>query len=363
MIAKVVTKNPCSVETTPLGFKGDVALCAEQLMTASSEPKLDAEARFDPDIDGDVAVGTAEPSAAVRPRFRFPFCAIGYASAMADATAILVASLVGGVGYQIVSNQATGNIRALAEAGIAATLLFGLIGHSLALYQITAILSFRRNIRETVGNWAAVSLLLTLLAFLMKVGAGFPRGSIVCFSLLALVLVLCSRWLASHLAKFAVAGDHVQGKRVVLVGPFEEVAGLNDRILLRHFGSSAVDRIVFTGNSNAKLAMSHREVAALDRAIRAERLKNADEIVLAFSWGDARKLELVCGHLRALAVPVQLLPDSRIRTLTGNRSFRVKTSLARPLVLSCWRRCWSSRRLPSSSIRRGRCRSGSGATL
>jgi hypothetical protein len=30
MIAKVATKNPCSVETTPLGFKGDVALCAEQ---------------------------------------------------------------------------------------------------------------------------------------------------------------------------------------------------------------------------------------------------------------------------------------------------------------------------------------------
>jgi Undecaprenyl-phosphate glucose phosphotransferase len=328
MTTEVVTKNPCSVETTPLGLKSDVALCAEQLMTVLPEPKLDAEVRFDSDIDGAGAVGGAEPSAAVRTKFRFPFCAIGYASALADAAAILVASLIGGVGYQIVINQATGNVRAVAGAGIAAALLFGLIGHSLALYQVTTILSFRRNIRETVGNWAAVSLLLTLLAFLMKVGAEFSRGSIVCFALLALVLVLCSRWLASHLAKFAVAGNHVQGKRVVLVGPFEEVAGLSDRMLLRRFGLSAVDRIVFASNSNANLAMSQREVAALDRAIRAGRLNNADEIVLAFSWGDARKLELVCDHLRASPLPVQLLPDSRIRTLTGNRSFRVKKSFS-----------------------------------
>jgi Undecaprenyl-phosphate glucose phosphotransferase len=297
-------------------------------MTALFEPRLDVRARFDPDIDGDVAVERIGPSAAVRPRFRFPFCAIGYASALADAGAIVVASLIGGVGYQIVINQTTGDVRALAGAGIVAALLYGLIGQSVGLYQISAILAFRRNVRETVWIWAAVSLLLTLLAFLMKVGAEFSRGSIVCFSGLALVLVLFTRWLASHLAKFAVAGDHVQGKRVILVGPLEEVAGLNDRMLLRRFGLSAVDRIVFANNSNANLAMSQREVAALDRAILAARLKNAAEIVLAFSWSDARRVELVRDHLRASPLPVQLLPDSRIRTLTGNRSFRVKKTFS-----------------------------------
>ena len=228
----------------------------------------------------------------------------------------------------MVINQSIGNVRALAGAGIAAALLHGLFGQLLALYQVAAVLSFRRNVREIVGIWATVSLLLTLLAFLMKVGADFSRGSIVCFSGLALVLVFFSRWLASHLAKFAVAGDHVQGERVILVGPLEEVAGLNDRMLLQCFGLSAVERIVFAGNSKANLAMSQREVAALDRAILAGRLKNAAEIVLAFSWSDERKLELVRDHLRASPLPVQLLPDSRIRALTGNRSFRVKKTFS-----------------------------------
>jgi undecaprenyl-phosphate galactose phosphotransferase/putative colanic acid biosynthesis UDP-glucose lipid carrier transferase len=297
-------------------------------MTALSGSKLDAKDRVHSDVDEGVAVATAGPSAAVRSKFRVPFVAIGYASAMADAVAVVGASVVGGAGYQMVVNQTAGDVRTLAAAGIVAALLHGLIGQSLGLYQITAVLSFRRNVRETVGIWAAVSLLLSLLAFLMKVGAEFSRGSIVCFSGLALVLVLLSRWLASHLAKFAVAGDHVQGKRVILVGPLEEVAGLSDGMLLRRFGLSAVDRIVFTGNSNAYAAMSQREVAALNSAILAGRLKHAAEIVLAFPWSDARKLELVRNHLRASPLPVQLLPDSRIRTLTGNRSFQVKKTFS-----------------------------------
>src|SRR5690349_10420081 len=273
-----------------------------------------AKARIDPDFE--LGVSQGGPAAAVPSRFRFPFGAIGHASAMVDALAVVVASLVGGAGYQIVVYQSAGHLGTLAAVGIVAALLHGLIGQSLALYQIRAILAFRRNIREIVGIWIAVTLLLTLLAFLMKVGAEFSRGSIVCFSALALPLVLGSRWLASRLAKFAVAADHVQGRRVILVGSQDELSSLEDRILLRHFGLSAVERIVIAGHSSGGgPVLSPREIGALDRAILAGRRSNAAEIVLAFSWSDGRKLELARDYLRASPLPVQLLPDSRIRTL------------------------------------------------
>lgn len=295
-------------------------------MTALFESN--AKARIDRDFDLDVPVGNDVSSAAVRSRFRLPFGAIGHVSALADALAVVVASLVGGAGYQVVVYQTAGHLGTLIGVGIVAALLQGLIGQTLALYQIRAILSFRKNVREIVGIWIAVSLLLTLLAFLMKVGAEFSRGSIVCFCALALALVLCSRWLASRLAKFAVAADHLQGRRVILVGPQDEIAGLEDRILLRNFGLSVVDRVVFAGGANAGPMLNPREAATLDRAILAGRQQNAAEIVLAFSWWDARKLELVRDHLRASPLPVQLLPDSRIRTLIGNRSFRVNRTFS-----------------------------------
>jgi len=287
-----------------------------------------AKTRTNQDFDLDVAVEGEGSSAAVRPRFRLPFGAIGHASALADASAIVVASLVGGAGYQIAVYETAGHLGTLIGVGIVAALLQVLIGQTLALYQIRAILSFRKSIREVVGIWIAVSLLLTLLAFLMKVGADYSRGSIVCFCALALALVLCSRWLASRLAKFAVAADHVQGRRVILIGPQDEIAGLEDRMLLRRFGLSVVDRVAFAGSSNPGPTLNQRETAALERAVLAGRRENAAEIVLAFSWWDARKLELVRDHLRASPLPVQLLPDSRIRTLIGNRAFRVNGTFA-----------------------------------
>jgi len=296
------------------------------LFDSSAKTRMDT--RADRDFDRDVAVGADGSSAAARPRFRLPFRAIGHASALADATAIVVASLAGGAGYQIAVYQAAGHLGTLLGVGIVAALLQVLIGQTLALYQIRAILAFRKTIREVVGIWIAVSLLLTLLAFLMKVGAEYSRGSIVCFCVLALALVLCSRWLASRLARFAVAADHVQGRRVILVGPQDEIAGLEGRMLLRRFGLSVVDRVVFAGSSSAGPTLNQREAAALDRAMLAGRRENAAGIVLAFSWWDGRKLELVRDHLRASPLPVQLLPDSRVRALIGNRSFRVNGTFA-----------------------------------
>src|SRR5689334_14278868 len=106
-----------------------------------------AKTRIDRDFVPDVAVGQDGSPAAVRSRFRLPFGAIGHASALADATAIVVASLVGGAGYQIAVYQTAGPFGTLIGVGIVAALLQVLIGQTLALYQFRAILSFRKSIR------------------------------------------------------------------------------------------------------------------------------------------------------------------------------------------------------------------------
>jgi undecaprenyl-phosphate galactose phosphotransferase/putative colanic acid biosynthesis UDP-glucose lipid carrier transferase len=50
--------------------------------------------------------------------------------------------------------------------------------------------------------------------------------------------------------------------------------------------------------------------------------------VLALPWNDTRKLELVRDQLRVSPLPVQLLPDRRIRSLAENPSFRLRKSLS-----------------------------------
>ena len=58
-----------------------------------------------------------------------------------------------------------------------------------------------------------VGLLLTLFAFLMKSGASFSRGSVICFGLLALFMLLLSRRLTKRFVVSAVNGGHVHGRR------------------------------------------------------------------------------------------------------------------------------------------------------
>ena len=74
--------------------------------------------------------------------------------------------------------------------------------------------------------------------------------------------------------------------------------------------------------------MTDSESSCLDSALAVARERGADEIVLALPWNETRKLELIRDRLRVSPIPVQLLPDRRVRSLIENPSFRVRNSLS-----------------------------------
>ncbi len=113
-----------------------------------------------------------------------------------------------------------------------------------------------------------------------------------------------------------------------MVGTREELAALDGSEILRRFGLTEVHRLVFPSDQSKNVALSDSETAALVNAVEKARDYNVDEIVLAFPWSDTRKLELVRDHLRCSPLPIQLLPDRRVRSLAANRSFRLEKSLS-----------------------------------
>jgi Undecaprenyl-phosphate glucose phosphotransferase len=274
----------------------------------------------------DIAVG--RKSSSENAKFKIPHVALRYLPALADAGVIIVSSLIGSGGYQFFANQNLGVSESSLGAGIVAALLYVFIGQAAGFYDLRAVFSTRRDIKRIFAQWMLAGLLLTSLFFLMKVGAGFSRGSIVCFAFLALVLLLISRSLTKRWVEDAVAEGRVQGRRAVVLGSREELASINASELLRRYGLSEVDRVAFAFDKNKNLAMGTRESASLEDAIAVARKRCADEIVLALPWSDTRKLELVRDHLRASPLPVELIPDFRIRSLADNPSFNLKKSLS-----------------------------------
>ena len=262
-------------------------------------------------------------------RVKIPYSALQYLLALADAFLIASAAVVGGGLYQLVTIGEFRNADQLLGAGLTAALLYVLIGQSGGFYDLRIAFSKRkRDAGRIFAQWSMVSLLLTLLAFLMKTGAVFSRGSIICFGLLALVLLLACRRFSKRFVAAAVADGQVQGRRAIVIGTREELAALGVEELLERFGLTEMARVVFSSDRNGGFAMTEEESSLLDRALAIGRESAVDEIVLALPWTDTRKLELVRDRLRVSPLPVQLVPDRRIRALAENPSYRLRRSLS-----------------------------------
>lgn len=261
-------------------------------------------------------------------RFQVPFVALRYLLVGVDAVMIIAASYFGGGLYQITANGEFKNVDQLIGLGLIAAVLYALIGHSTGIYEVRATLSRRKDAGRIFANWTLVSLLLALVAFLLKSGAGYSRGSVVSFGLLALVLLVWSRAHIKSLAASAVARGQVSGQRAVLLGERQELAALGSHELLESFGVTEVERIAFPECKDSDLGMTKGQLSVVDDAIQVARARGVDELVLVLPWSDQRKLELVRDRLRTSPYSVQLVPDRRIRSLARNPSYRVRRSLS-----------------------------------
>jgi undecaprenyl-phosphate galactose phosphotransferase/putative colanic acid biosynthesis UDP-glucose lipid carrier transferase len=262
-------------------------------------------------------------------RLKIPYSALKHVLASVDAFMIVIASLFGSQIYQLAVNRELLYIDPLLGVGPVAALLYVLIGHSTGFYDLSEALSRgRRDIGRISVRWSLVGLLLALLAFLMKSGGAFSRGSVICFGLIALILLLVCRRFTKRWLAVAVSDGKVQGRRAVLLGTPDELNSMGSKELLERHGLSEVDRVTFSSERNGGLSMTTEEASSLERAIIVARKLAVDEIVLALPWSDNRKLELVRDKLRASPLPVRLLPDRRIRAISANPSFQVQSSLA-----------------------------------
>jgi undecaprenyl-phosphate galactose phosphotransferase/putative colanic acid biosynthesis UDP-glucose lipid carrier transferase len=270
----------------------------------------------------------ANDDLASRQSVQIPCGAAGAIFAVADALAIVLASLFGAAGYQLLLSGAPFNFNFHMGAGLAGAMLYILVGRSSGFYQVDAIFSLRRNTKDIVWHWFLTGLLLALLAFLFRIGVEFSRGSILCFAVLALPLLFASRDLMKFALFAAVRRQRVQGRRVVTAGLRSELPAIAPLELLRRFGFTEVGRVELPNNGKWSLGDNKSVLASLDRVLDIAREQGAEEIVLAVSWSDSRIIDLMRDRFRDSPLPVQLLPDRRIRHLVSNPAFSVRPSFA-----------------------------------
>ena len=254
---------------------------------------------------------------------------IPYALWLIDGLVIELCCLGAAIGYHLAIGNSLPDLAAQFAVGLLASLFYILrIGRS-GFYDLPRSTASKVEIREILVNWFAAGLLLALIAFLLKIGGAFSRGTFVIFYFATPIALLCARKLAKTIVAEALSSGAVGRRDIVLVGEPGELLKLKPCDLLAVCGATEINRFVLgrEGSAEERIAADTRSLNLVADFVRRH---DCQQILLALPWTDFDRIERIKDELRVLPVAARLLPDSRVRSLTNlpwsacNRTFTVE---------------------------------------
>ena len=261
------------------------------------------------------------------PPARFSNDAVPYILSTADAFVILLSSIVGGLGYQLVAGNPVPDILPFCAVGLLASFIHILRMSGTGYYDFPDCAKPRVELSEIIVCWLTTGLLLAFFAFLLKIGIDYSRGAFVVFYFLAPAGLLAVRKVSKIVLAAAVSRGAIGRRDFLLIGDFNELAALGPQDLLAFFGAAEVNRFTLSREDDPLIRASS-DVRIINSVANFVRLNDCREILLALPWSDAGRMEFVRDRIKALPVAARLLPDMRVRSLTNY------TSSARQRVLA-----------------------------
>lgn len=241
--------------------------------------------------------------------------AIPYVLSTADAIIILISSLEGGIGYQLLVGNPVPNLLPYCAVGLLAGLLYILRMKGSGHYNFPDSAKPQVEISEILVCWCTTGLLLAFIAFLLKVSVDFSRGAFVAFYFLAPIGLLGVRKITKIALAEAISRGVIGRRDSVLVGDFNEMAALVPEDLLAFFGVAKVDSFTLSREDDP-LVRSSTDARIMNSVANFVRRNNCRELLLVLPWDDVGRIEFIRDQIKTLPVAARLLPDMHVRSLT-----------------------------------------------
>ena len=251
----------------------------------------------------------ATTTSAPRALGRISYGNIGLLVAGVDFALIVAGSLLAGIGYHLFAYHHLPDIGPLLAIGLNCAVVFILLGKSRGLYRPTELLSKDKQFRAVIFSWLMALFVLGSLIFLFKISEKYSRAATVGFGLLALGLLLVTRAVVAAKLARALKQGSLAGRRAVIIGDATELAHVSADHLLEKHGTREIGRYELVSAPDREGGFTARETAVIDAAIEFAQANGAEKVLLALPWSHTRRCQLVCERLRALPLPVLLLPD------------------------------------------------------
>jgi putative colanic acid biosynthesis UDP-glucose lipid carrier transferase len=255
-----------------------------------------------------IAVGSLKFSTHRRAPWSISHRVIAPIAMACDAFVILLMGILSSVVYHYVYYDGilgkSGDV--FQSAGLAAVVvaLFIPLGKSRDLYNPAELLNLKSQIRKVSIKWLAVLLFLAAVAFTMKAGGNFSRGSTILFAIFGLVALVIERMIWRVVLADGLAVRRFSGRKIVLIveqgtdsksGIFEALA--------RH-GLQPAHQFVLPADPKDVRGQKR----AIAKAISSVRGSNIEEIIVGANLDHWSNLKELLSELRVLPVPVNLVP-------------------------------------------------------
>jgi putative colanic acid biosynthesis UDP-glucose lipid carrier transferase len=257
-------------------------------------------------IDAALRDVRAGEHAGTRTVFPFSYAASGFLVASIEFIVIVATAVACGVSYNMIAYSLPGDAHAYLGVGGLFGVLYLLRMHALGAYAPETLIE-RSGFASIASAWIFSFSVLTIAAYLLKIGHVFSRGSLVSFLTVGFVVIVVQRFAFRAMLRWARAQHLFNERRVLLIGEPSELADrrLVDR--LRRSGYGLQDVVSLDLRSPDQVAKS-----VLDAVTRA-RSSPIQEVLLCVSWSNLDDADEILERLRVLPVPVFLIADRRVR--------------------------------------------------
>jgi len=248
-----------------------------------------------------------------------PYRAIEPLAVAIDAAIIFATAALSDIAYSLQFTAGQGNIQQFMGFAAIVTALFILLGRSRDLYALPELLNLKSQFRQISVNWCAIFLFLTAVAFAMKMGGDVSRGSTTSFAISGFVCLLIARVGWRIYLRDGATVRKFSTRKVALIA--EETLSHDPGLLetlARHGLQPAKQFVLPVGRNDGQ-----RRRDIITDAIKSVRGSDVEEIVLSLHPDNWAKFRSLLSDLRALPLPVNLVPAGPLSELFQLSSHKI----------------------------------------
>ena len=237
-----------------------------------------------------------------------------------DALIIVLLSLLSGAAYNLEVLGQTGSGGQLVGFGAVVAAVFIALAKSRNLYSVTELLNFKSQTRQISLVWMIVFVFLSAVAFVMKAGGSFSRGTTLSLAISGLAVLISSRALWRIFLAEGFAVNRFSGRKVALISEHSSVydhSGLA-AVLARH-GLEIATHFTFPAHENIK----RRWNEIITKTISSVRGSDIEEIVVSANLEHWPHLSALMPELRILPLPVRFIPLGEMSDLFKLASHKI----------------------------------------